>query len=147
MPKTRAISILLHETICLGTKTRIAGSEFFFRQQAASRITVEWTIPKIGTQFWELSKTRYTRINKCNSTSLLHFLGATTHIYKRLCPSVVPSVSPFVPCYFWTTNMAVFECNKSSNDIITNVTISDDEVVASVFSFQHVFRGFDGRSL
>ena len=32
-------------------------------------------------------------------------------------PPVRPSVNPYVPCYFLTKNMAVFEGNKSSNDI------------------------------
>ena len=46
-------------------------------------------------------------------------------------PSDRPSVRPHVPCYFRTTNMAVFEYEKSSNDIAINNTMSDDEVVAS----------------
>ena len=41
------------------------------------------------------------------------------------------SVGASVPCYFRTTNIAVFEGIKSSNDIINNGTMSDDEVVAS----------------
>ena len=43
------------------------------------------------------------------------FLAATTHFYKRSCPSVRPSVGG----------------QKLSNDIINNDTMSDDEVVAS----------------
>ena len=62
------------------------------------------------------------------------FLDATTHLYKRSCPSVYPSVplsvGPSVPCYFKTANMAVFEGIKSSNDIQYN-TMSDDGVAAS----------------
>ena len=37
------------------------------------------------------------------------FLDATTHLYKRSCPS---SVGPSVPCYFQTTNMTIFEGRK-----------------------------------
>ena len=44
---------------------------------------------------------------------------------------VRPSVGPYVPRYFRTTNMAVFEGKKSSNDILNNGTMSADEVVAS----------------
>ena len=58
--------------------------------------------------------------------SFLFFLDATTHLYKWSCPSVRPSVRPYVPCYFRTTNMTVLEGKKSSND-----TMSDDEVIAS----------------
>ena len=43
-------------------------------------------------------------------------LDATTHLFKRACPSirlsVRLSVRPYVPCYFRMTNMAVFEGNK-----------------------------------
>ena len=75
------------------------------------------------------------------------FLDATTHLYKRSCPSVRPSVRPSVglsvrrsvPCYFRTTNMANFEDKKSSNDVINNDTISDDEVVASYVPTQYLF--------
>ena len=49
----------------------------------------------------------------------LIFLDATTHLYKRLCPSVGPSVGrsvcPSVPRYFQTLKIEVFECGKSSN--------------------------------
>ena len=61
----------------------------------------------------------------------LTFLDATTHLYKRWCPSVGPSVGPYVPRYFRKTNMADFEEKKSSNDIKNIGTISVDEVVAS----------------
>ena len=44
-----------------------------------------------------------------------------------------------VPCYFWTTNMAVFEGKKSLNDIIINDTMSDDEVVASDVPPRYLF--------
>ena len=45
--------------------------------------------------------------------------------------SVRPSVHPSVPSYFRTPNMAVFEGEKSSTDIVNNGTMSEDEVVAS----------------
>ena len=54
------------------------------------------------------------------------FLDASVYLYTRSFP-----VRPSVPCYFWTTNMAVFEGEKSSNDILNNNTMSDDEVVTS----------------
>ena len=49
------------------------------------------------------------------------------------------SVRPSVPSYFRTTNMAVFESEKSWIDIMNNGTIIDDEVVTSV-SFLTSFR-------
>ena len=42
------------------------------------------------------------------------------------------SVRPSVPSYFRTTNMAVFEIEKSWIDIMNNGTMSDDEAVTSV---------------
>ena len=53
--------------------------------------------------------------------------------------SVGPSVRMSVPCYFQKTNMAVFEGKKSSNDIINNDTMSDDEVVASYVPPRYLF--------
>ena len=90
------------------------------------------------------------------------FLDTTTHLYKRSFPSdrpsvrpsvhpsvrltVCPSVGPSVPRCFQTTNMAVFEGKKSSNDIIINHTISDDEEVVSAvppwYSFDVFSRSF-----
>ena len=59
-------------------------------------------------------------------------LDATMHLYKRLRrPLVHPFISPSVPCHFQTTNMAVFEGKKSSNDFIINDAMSDDRVVVS----------------
>ena len=46
-------------------------------------------------------------------------------------PSVHRCVGPSVLCYFRTMNMADFEGEKSSNDIINNDRMSDNEVVAS----------------
>ena len=40
------------------------------------------------------------------------------------------SVRRSIPCYFRMTNMAVFEETKSSKDIKSNDTISEDEVLA-----------------
>ena len=62
-------------------------------------------------------------------------LDATRHPYKRLYPSIDPSV----PSYFRTTNMADFEREKSSNDIIIDGTTSDDEVVASDVPPRYLF--------
>ena len=71
------------------------------------------------------------------------FLDATTHLYKRSCPSVCPSVRRSVgpsvgpsvrrsvPCYFRKTKIVDFVDEKSSNDLINNATMNDDEVVAS----------------
>ena len=56
------------------------------------------------------------------------FLDAITHLYKR---SVRPSVRRSVPCYFPKMKIVDFEDKKSSNDLINNATMSDDEVVAS----------------
>ena len=52
---------------------------------------------------------------------------------------VRPSVRPSIPCYFRTTNMAIFEDEKSSIDITNNDTISDDEVVASYVPPRYLF--------
>ena len=46
------------------------------------------------------------------------------------CPSVGPSAGPS-RVIFESFTMAVFKGKKSSNDIINNDTMSDDEVVAS----------------
>ena len=48
----------------------------------------------------------------------------------RLRISIRGCVRPSVPCYFRVTDMA-FEGKKSSNEIINNDVVSDDEVVAS----------------
>ena len=40
------------------------------------------------------------------------FLDATTHIYKRSCPSVRRSVRPSVPCYFRMTKIEDFDREK-----------------------------------
>ena len=61
------------------------------------------------------------------------FLDATTHLYKRSCLSVRPSVGPSVPRYFQMTNMAIPEAKKST-DFINNDTMSHDEV--QYFSFK-----------
>ena len=53
--------------------------------------------------------------------------------------SVRLSVRRSGPCYFRKTNMAVFECEKSSNDIINNESMSDDEVVASYVPPRYLF--------
>ena len=52
---------------------------------------------------------------------------------------VRPSAGPSVPYHFQLTNMAVFERKKSSNDIINNETMSDDEVIASDVPPQYFF--------
>ena len=53
--------------------------------------------------------------------------------------SVGPSVGPSVPYYFRTTNMTIFEGEKSSNDITINDTMSDDKVVASYVPPRYLF--------
>ena len=70
------------------------------------------------------------------------FLDAPSHLSMRSCPSVRRSVGPYVPRYFRTTNMAVFEDTKSSNDIMINDTMSDDEVVASDVPPRYLFLFF-----
>ena len=52
-------------------------------------------------------------------------------VHPSVRPSAHRSIGPSVPRYFPTTNMTVFVGKKSSNDIINNGTMSDDEVVAS----------------
>ena len=63
------------------------------------------------------------------------FLDATTHLYRRSCPSVHRSVGPsvrtYVPSYFEQRIWPFYEGKKSSNDIIINDRMSDDEIVAS----------------
>ena len=58
-----------------------------------------------------------------SGTWTLQFLDATTHIYKRSCPSVRPVL-------FSNDEFVCFEGKKSSDDMI-NETMSEDEVVAS----------------
>ena len=57
------------------------------------------------------------------------FLDATGYVYIR--GHVRPSVGPCIPHYFQTTNLGIFECRKSANDIIDNDKMSDDKVVSS----------------
>ena len=61
-------------------------------------------------------------------------------------PSVRGFVGRSVPRYFRMLNMAVFECNESSKDIINNDTMSDDEVVASDVFPRYLFSWFFFRS-
>ena len=61
------------------------------------------------------------------------------HVRPSVRPSVRRSVGPYVPRYFRTTNMAIFEGKRSSNDIMTNDTMSDDEVVASDVPPRYLF--------
>ena len=60
-------------------------------------------------------------------------------IRGRVRPSVGPSVGWSVPSYFRTPNMAVFEGKKSSNDILNDGIMSDDEVVASDVPPRYLF--------
>ena len=53
-------------------------------------------------------------------------------IRGRVRPSVRPSACLCVSLYYFrTTNMVVFEGEKSSKDIVINDVMSDDEEVAS----------------
>ena len=76
------------------------------------------------------------------------FLDATTSASRFVGPSVSPSVRRSVLCYFRMTNMAIFEDKKSSNDIINNDTMGNNEIVASyvppryLFSFVLLFFSF-----
>ena len=54
-------------------------------------------------------------------------------------PSVRPYVRPYVPCSFRKTIVAVFEGRKSSDEVIINKTMSDDEVVASDVPPRYLF--------
>ena len=68
------------------------------------------------------------------------FLDAPSHLYKRLCPSVRRSVGSSVcPVLFSNDEYSRFEDKKSSNDIIINDTMSDDEEVASDVSPRYLF--------
>ena len=86
------------------------------------------------------------------------FLDVTTHLCKRSCQSICrsvrrcvrrsvsssirPSLGPSIPCHFWTTNKAVFEGKKSSNDILNNGIMSKEEVVASDVPPRYLFQWF-----
>ena len=52
---------------------------------------------------------------------------------------VRPSVLRYFPSHFLTTNMAKFECEKSSTDIINNGTMCDEELVASDVPPRYLF--------
>ena len=81
------------------------------------------------------------------------FLNAITHLNKRLCPSVLRSISLsvswMVPCYFRTTKIAVFEVGKTSATmmmIMSAVVLPVYHSVASsisefVVQFLHHFVG------
>ena len=58
----------------------------------------------------------------------LFFVSRTRRGTDDVMRSVRPSVRP---CYFQMTKIVEFEDRMSSNDIINNATMSDDEVVAS----------------
>ena len=66
-------------------------------------------------------------------------ISASGRVRPSVRPSVRRSVRPYVPCYFRTTNMAVFEGEKSSNNIIVSDTMTDDEVVASDLPQRYLF--------
>ena len=38
-------------------------------------------------------------------STYIQFLDTTTHLYKRLCPSVTPSIGPYLPCHFQKMKM------------------------------------------
>ena len=59
---------------------------------------------------------------------ICRFLDAMTQFFKRFCPSV----RSFVPCYFQTTNMVVFEGKMSSKDNANGVLASDVLVLKRV---------------
>ena len=61
------------------------------------------------------------------SNSCYQFSDATTHLYKRLCPSVRPSVCPL---FFSNDDYGRFWGDKV-NDIRSNDKISENEEVAS----------------
>ena len=54
-------------------------------------------------------QTKQNKKRKKNNHHFFPFLDATTHLYKRSSPSV----RPYVPCYFRTTNVAISEDNKA----------------------------------
>ena len=75
-------------------------------------------------------------------------------IRGRVRRSVRRSVGLSVPCYFRKTKIVDFEDGKSSNDVINNATMNDDEVVASfgpprsLFSYLYlycIYIGMNGR--
>ena len=69
-------------------------------------------------------------------------------LYIRSCPTVRRSVGPSlrrsVPCYFRRTKIVVLEGLMSSNDIMNDETMSDDEVVASDVPPRYLFPPFLG---
>merc|ERR1719259_1054259 len=71
------------------------------------------------------------------------FLDATTHLYKRSCPSVGPSVGPSVrpsvgpsvrpsvPCYFRTTKNVLSDVPMTTKFDIHQETVKDNSKVTS----------------
>ena len=57
-------------------------------------------------------------------------------------PSARLSARPFLPIYVQTSNMAVFEGEKSSTDIVNNGTMSYHEVVESDVPPRYLFLSF-----
>ena len=76
------------------------------------------------------------RANERTDQRVAQYLHLDSCLFQTI---VHRSVGPSVPCYFRTTNMAVFEDKKSSNDIINNDTMCDDEVVASYVPPRYLF--------
>ena len=105
-----------------------------------TQILLLWVICNLAFLYLSVRLTVYPlAFTKLMGLSFNSFLDATTHLYKRSCPSVRRSVGRSVPSYFRTPNMAVFEGKKSSNDIINNGIMSDDEVVASDVPPRYLF--------
>ena len=67
------------------------------------------------------------RFFRCNYASLQEVVSVRRFVRRS------------VPCYFRKTNMVIYEGKKSSNDIINNDTMSDDQVVASYVPPRNLF--------
>ena len=66
-----------------------------------------------------------------SSSPFLFFLDATTHLYKRSCPSVGPSVGPSVPCYFRTTKNVTSYAPMTTKFDMDQKTVKDNSLMTS----------------
>ena len=120
-PYTLLLLLISHEAHCLNRFPSGTLSALIFDSHDDVRLTKR------------LSKRIFRR-------SCSHLFGCDyASLYARSCPSVGPSLRRSVPCYFRTTNLAVFEGKKLSYKKIINETMIDDEVVASYVPLWYLF--------
>ena len=79
----------------------------------------------------ELKRLDFLYQNARSLRKLRSLLDATTHLYKRSCPSVCPLVRPSVTCCFQTTNMVIFDRKKSYDIEINESTRMNSRILCT----------------